>query len=47
MRETTASSNSTVQGSCPYCSAENDFFYTFCRNCLQELPSNARRHSPH
>ncbi|WP_449406453.1 DUF7577 domain-containing protein [Natrialba asiatica] len=40
MRESTGlSTEPAPQGPCPYCSTENDYFYTFCRNCLQELPS--------
>ncbi|WP_449289174.1 DUF7577 domain-containing protein [Natrialba taiwanensis] len=43
MRESAGPSTEPApQGPCPYCSTENDYFYTFCRNCLQELPSRTR-----
>lgn len=28
---------------CPYCGTTNDFVFTYCRDCLGELPSAPRR----
>ncbi|WP_275086373.1 DUF7577 domain-containing protein [Natronorubrum halophilum] len=28
---------------CRVCGAENDHFYTYCRNCLQTLPARPDR----
>ncbi|WP_281246986.1 DUF7577 domain-containing protein [Natrinema salaciae] len=28
---------------CPVCRTENDRFYTYCRECLEELPARTAR----
>ena len=33
-------------GQCPTCGTTNDLFFTFCRNCLQELPNASSASSP-
>ena len=33
-------------GQCPTCATANDLFFTFCRNCLEELPDASGASSP-
>ncbi len=35
------SDEATDQQECPVCETENDFFYSYCRRCLAELPTSA------
>ncbi|AHG00802.1 hypothetical protein HALLA_08325 [Halostagnicola larsenii XH-48] len=32
--------NPEQPASCPYCGTANDFVFTYCRDCLGELPSS-------
>ncbi|MFC6718508.1 hypothetical protein ACFQGT_00910 [Natrialbaceae archaeon GCM10025810] len=30
-------------GTCPHCRTDNDYFFTYCRHCLERLPSRTAR----
>ncbi|WP_264182379.1 DUF7577 domain-containing protein [Natrinema amylolyticum] len=38
-----STTSETTRQQCPVCRTENDFFYTYCRQCLAELPTRTAR----